>query len=275
LTIALVPSYNNEHTIAKVVLKAKKHVDLVIVYDDGSSDLTFDIAKAVGAEVIKGEVNKGKGFAMKRLFEKSKTHVPQLAVTLDGDDQHDADDIPQLLLPLIRGECDVAVGQRTGLSWPRRIGGKFLNLFSSRELDVQSGFRAYSWKALQQIEVTTNGYGVDQQILDNLKKKGLRIKQIPVTTKYDEYSHTKNPLSHFYQVFNYIFLRKPLLHLGITGLLAFFSGVCGLVQIVHIYGIKQELALGTLLLSITILLLGALTFFVGLILHVLKTRKED
>lgn len=160
------------------------------------------------------------------------------------------------------------------MPWFRRLGGGVLNLFSSRKVDVQSGFRVYSWEALRQIEVKTDGYGVDQQILDDLMGKGLRVRQVPVSTKYDKYSHVKNPLSHFYEVFNYIFFRKPLLHLGVTGLLAFLAGVFGLVRVVQTYEATEQLALGTFLFSTTVLLLGALTFFVGLILYVLESRRE-
>jgi len=81
--VACIPAYNEERTIAKVVLLAQKHVDKVIVCDDGSSDLTGEIAKSLGAELIRHEGNLSEGAALRTLFSRAIRLCPDAAVTLD------------------------------------------------------------------------------------------------------------------------------------------------------------------------------------------------
>jgi len=274
--VALIPAYNCENTIAKVVLRAMKYVDLVIVYDDGSTDDTLKIAEAIGAEVWGGVKNRGKGFALSQLFQKAKKYTPQAIVTLDADGQHIADEIPKLLKPLKSDECDVVVGKRIGISKFRQVGAKILNFLvtSSRKYDAQSGFRAYNWKAIQEVEVKTEGFAVDQQVLLDLKNKGLRIKEVEVATKYDKYSNVKNPIGHFLEVFNFFFLRRPLLNLGSLGLIGFVIGLWKIWEVINTWNLYQEFAIGTFLFSMLTIILGALAFFTGIILHVILSVRK-
>jgi len=110
--IACIPAYNEEATIAKVIIQTQKYVDKIIVCDDGSSDLTGLIAERLGAEVIRHERNLGKGAALRSLFKKAKELKAEIIVTLDADFQHDAADIPKLIKPILDGEADVVVGSR-------------------------------------------------------------------------------------------------------------------------------------------------------------------
>ncbi|MEM2613688.1 MAG: glycosyltransferase family 2 protein, partial [Nitrososphaerota archaeon] len=110
--IACIPAYNEEKTIAKVILKTKKYVDKVIVCDDGSIDMTAEIAEALGAEVIRHERNMGYGAAISSLFKKAVEEGADIMVTLDGDGQHDPDEIPKLIKPIVEDEADVVIGSR-------------------------------------------------------------------------------------------------------------------------------------------------------------------
>jgi len=87
--VACIPAYNEEKTIAKVLLKTKKYVDKVIVCDDGSTDMTAEIAEALGAEVIRHERNIGYGAAITSLFKRAKELGADIMITLDADGQHD------------------------------------------------------------------------------------------------------------------------------------------------------------------------------------------
>lgn len=89
MIVAGIPAYNEEKTIAKVILLAQKHVDVVVVCDDGSQDLTADIAQRLGAIVIRHEKNRGYGAAVQALFEKARALNADLLLTLDADGQHD------------------------------------------------------------------------------------------------------------------------------------------------------------------------------------------
>ena len=105
LIVAGMPMYNEEETIGTVVTMALKHVDAIICIDDGSSDSSARIAEACGAIVIRHRVNRGYGGALKSLFEKAKEMQADALVVLDSDGQHDASDIPKLLVPIVSGEC--------------------------------------------------------------------------------------------------------------------------------------------------------------------------
>lgn len=83
--IACIPAYNEEATIAKVIIQAQKYADKIIVCDDGSSDLTGLIAERLGADVIRHERNLGKGAALRSLFKKAKELKAGIIVTLDAD----------------------------------------------------------------------------------------------------------------------------------------------------------------------------------------------
>jgi len=276
MKVALIPAYNAVHTIAEVIVKSKRYVDKVIVYDDGSIDDTKMVAEGCGAIVFREETNRGKGYALKRLFEYAKGLADEgdVFVTLDADMQHDPDDIPKLIEPILQGEADFVVGVRETMPKHRALGGRILDLLTGGGLrlkDTQSGFRAYSLKALKSINIKTDGFAVDSQILMDLVPK-VRVVPIAVKSRYDEFSHTRFFISHFLEVFNYVFLRRPLLHLGLTGLSLFCLGLYGLYDVTVWWNTFKELAVGRMLISITTALLGALTFFVGVILHVIKGK---
>ena len=180
--IAGIPAYNEEKTIAKVIVKSRKYVDKVFVCDDGSTDMTAGIAEALGAEVIRHERNMGKGAAIRSLFKKAREEIADVMVTIDGDAQHDADEIPLLLKVMKETRADIVIGSRfltkeTVRKVPkyRYIGNKILNLITSVEeiTDTQSGFRAYSRKAIELIQPAELGFAVDSEILYRAAKLDL------------------------------------------------------------------------------------------------------
>ena len=95
--VACIPAFNEEDSIAKVILQARKYVDRVIVCDDGSEDFTDEIAESLGAFVIKHERNMGYGASLLSLFKEAQKMSADHVITLDGDGQHDAREIPILL----------------------------------------------------------------------------------------------------------------------------------------------------------------------------------
>jgi len=101
--VACIPSFNEEKTIARVVLLAQKYVDCVVVCDDGSGDLIGEVAGALGAVVVRHEGNRGKGVALRSAFLRAKELKPDVVVVLDADGQHDPNEIPRLVEPVIRG----------------------------------------------------------------------------------------------------------------------------------------------------------------------------
>jgi len=110
--LAAIPCFNTEPFIADVATKTKKYVDQVIVIDDGSIDGTAEAAKAAGATVISHGMNKGYGEATKSCFAAAKANAADVLVTLDGDGQHNPDEIPSVLSPVLNKEADLVIGSR-------------------------------------------------------------------------------------------------------------------------------------------------------------------
>ena len=107
-----IPAFNEEAMIARVVLESQKHANVVVVCDDGSCDLTGEIAERLGADVVKHERNLGYGTAIKSLVRRARELEADILVTLDGDGQHDPGEIPRVLQPIVKGKADVVIGSR-------------------------------------------------------------------------------------------------------------------------------------------------------------------
>jgi len=204
--IAAIPCFNTEASIADIVTKAKKYVDQVIVIDDGSHDGTAEIAKAAGALVIKHSINRGAGEAAKSCFEAARTNAADVLVTLDGDGQHNPDEIPQLLTPIRQGEADLVIGSRflgdhSSMPKYRKFGINVITLLYNigskmKVSDAQGCFRAYSKKALASLNITESGFGFSVQLLIEARQRGFIIKEAPISCIYHEASHSANPVVH-------------------------------------------------------------------------------
>lgn len=285
LTVALIPAYNEEGTVAKVVIKTKLFVDKVVVCDDGSTDDTGLIAKELGADVLRHNRNLGKGQALRSLVAEAKRLGAAAVVTLDADDQHDPADIPEILAPIWSGEADLVVGARS-MKFPdmpidRVLGNKVIDAVSGATSgtgvnDTQSGFRAYSRKALEFVEFTGHGMTVESQTIIEAAQAGLRIKEIPVSTRYWGVRAKRSRFSHFSEVFDYLLSRtivgNPLTYLGVPGVIAIVVGLVFGFQVAEIYIQQHQIALGTGLLSISLVLIGAITVSTSLILKLLSVR---
>src|ERR1022692_5110080 len=110
--VACIPAFNEEEHIASVILGVRPHVEKIIVCDDGSHDMTSEIAEALGAKVVRHERNLGYGSALSTLFESARKENAGIMVMIDGDGQHDPNDIPRLIGPIIEGGADVVIGSR-------------------------------------------------------------------------------------------------------------------------------------------------------------------
>ncbi|MEA1865576.1 MAG: glycosyltransferase family 2 protein [Euryarchaeota archaeon] len=241
MIIAALPAYNEEKHIAEVILGAAKHVDRVVVVDDGSTDRTSAIAHACGAVVVRHARNRGYGAAIRACFETAKRMHADTLVTLDSDGQHDPEDIGQLIHALGEGS-DIVIGSRfmgaNGRCVPlyRRIGIHVLtvatNVVGGMDVsDSQSGFRAYSRKAMSRIEITASDMSAGSGILFQAKKHKLEISEVPITCRYDVGSiSSQNPVYHGTIVLASILWKAAQDHstcsgiAGITGITASLLG---------------------------------------------------
>lgn len=203
--VAAIPCHNEERHISGVATKAREYVGQVIVIDDGSSDRTAEVAEAAGATVIKHEVNKGKGMAMNTALNEARRLGADVLVFLDGDGQHNPDEIPVVLKPVLDGRADVVVGSRfVGKNSPiprYRILGLYIitlvtNLGSGIRLtDCQSGFRALSRKAIDSLHFSRTKVGdVECEAQFLIKRHNLKVTEVPIVVSYDD-DAKRNPVA--------------------------------------------------------------------------------
>jgi len=278
--VAIIPAYNEARTIGSVVLQTCRHADTVIVVDDGSSDATAEIAAAAGALVVRHEVNRGKGAALNTGFCKARELDPLAIVMLDGDGQHQPEEVPQVLAPILAGEADMVVGSRylekeCGVPRHRILGHRaftwLTNLASGlRVSDSQSGFRAFSPRAVECVNFASRGFSVESEMQFLAHEHGLRLAEVPITADYVD--KPKRPvLAHGLMVLNGV-LRlvgqyRPLLFFGLTGLFLLLLGTGWGWWVVVIYSRTKQLAIGYALISVLLTVLGSLSLFSGIMLH--------
>jgi len=203
--IAVIPCLNEEHFIGDVVLKTIKYVDEVIVIDDGSKDATARVAQDAGAEVISHPSSRGAGAATRTGLDAALKAGADIVVTLDGDGQHDPCEIPLVVKPVVDGKADLVIGSRflteAKVFLYRKFGIDVITFLYNtghkvKISDAQSGFRAYSRKAIERINITYTGFGFSIETLVQARKYGLTICEAPVTCIYHDYGSTENPVTH-------------------------------------------------------------------------------
>jgi glycosyltransferase involved in cell wall biosynthesis len=283
LIIAAIPCFNEERFIGSVVLKVKKYVDKVVVVDDGSTDASVEVASDAGAIVHSHDGNKGYGAAVRTALSRGRELGADVLVIIDGDGQHDGSDIPRLVKPVLDGEADVVIGSRflgeaSSVPLYRRLGQRILNVAtnvgSGRKLsDSQSGFRAYSSKALNTLNLTENGMSVSSEMQFAIASKGLRVAEVAIQVSYADKAK-RNPLGHGVSVLSRVLvllsLREPMVLFGIPGLLLLGGGLALGLRVLDIWGKSQALAMGTLLGAILLCLTGVLALFAALMLQSMK-----
>lgn len=186
--VAVIPAFNEQETIAKVVPDSKRFVDEVVVVDDGSTDETF--REAQEAHVVRHQVKRGKGDALRTGFAEALRKGAEIIVTLDADGQHDPREIPKIIQPVLDGRADLVVGRREGalMFFSRRLSNtlcsSMLTLFGLELYDTQCGFRAYSRQAVLLLlqRSKKEGYIAETEFLVEAKKFDLEILDVPIRT---------------------------------------------------------------------------------------------
>jgi glycosyltransferase involved in cell wall biosynthesis len=278
--VAIIPAYNEERFIGSVVLKARPHVEAVIVIDDGSSDGTCAIAECAGAITAVHPANQGKGAALNTGFAKARELAPDAVVMLDGDGQHLPEELDKVLAPVLSGEADIVVGSRylehtSDVPRHRVLGHRAFNALTRLTsgvdaTDSQSGYRAFSRRAVDALHFSSRGFSVESEMQFLAQDLGLRFAEVPITIRYPD-KPKRSVVSHGLLVLNGILQlvgqHRPLLFFGVPGLLALLAGIVWGGVVVDIYRRSTQLAVGYALISILLTILGSLGLFAGIILH--------
>ena len=285
--IAGMPAYNEAKYIGSLVLQVRQHADEVIVVDDGSSDHTARIAELAGATVVRHGENKGYGSAIQSLLAEAKKQNADILVILDADSQHNPEEIPSLIDAVSAGS-DVVIGSRemrSNVIAPyRRLGQRVLSrltyIASRKKLsDPESGFRAYSRKALATLELKEKGMAISSEIVSEAAARGLKVTEVPISVTYTKDGSTMNPIKHGFGVLNRIMVmiseRRPLLFFGFLGTIFLVLGIVAGAMVVRVLFAAQVLNMGTALISMLLITVGLLSIFTGIILNVLVKRIGD
>jgi glycosyltransferase involved in cell wall biosynthesis len=280
---ACIPAFNEEATIARVVLLAERYVDRVFVCDDGSSDMTGNIAEALGAVVIRHTTNLGYGASLQSLFKEAHNGGVNMVVTLDADGQHDPSEIPKLLQRLSAGDVDIVVGSRfleggssAAPAW-RRAGIQVITDIVAdggvKITDAQSGFRAYTRYALESLSLTEEGMGLSTEILIKAGEKGLRIAEVPINVAYDGKSSTRNPVPHgldlVFTTLKHISIRHPLLFYGVPGFASSIIALVFWILTLQIFDTTREIEPYIVLIAVGATAVGLMLMTTSIILWVI------
>ncbi|NJE11143.1 glycosyltransferase family 2 protein [Thermococcus sp. MAR1] len=288
-TLILIPAYNEELTVGSVVALAKKYGDVLVV-DDGSADRTSEIAQRAGAVVIRHSANRGKGAALKTGFEYALSRGYEIVVTLDADGQHNPDEIPLLMEPIIRGKADLVIGSRylngskKGIPVYRRLGLWVLNkstkVASNVDVDSQSGFRALNRRALERLDLNSDGYSIETDMIVKASEREIKLVEVPISVRYDVPNrHKKNPLTHglgvLASIIGLIGYKRPLLLFGVLSLISFITaGILGYMALKPYYqggNVYLTQAIGAGIFVI----IGIQLFIAGLTLNVLARMVRE
>jgi glycosyltransferase involved in cell wall biosynthesis len=276
-----IPAFNEEKNIASIILKLKKESDTIIVCDDGSSDLTAEIAEKLGAIVVKHEKNQGYGSAIKTIFLQAVKMNVDALVTFDADGQHRIQDIANVIEPIKNNKADIVIGSRflensDEIPKYRKIGIKAItgitNVTSGLKIsDSQSGFRAYNKKILHQISLTEKGMGISTEILIKAQKLNCKIIEVPIKILYDGNTSTHNPVSHgtsvIFSTLKYVAIERPLIFYGIPGTIFLCIGLFFSIWAIQIFAEQRDLITNIALIGGIGIILGTILIITATILH--------
>ena len=196
----VIPAYQEEGRIGPVVSKVLEYCRDVIVVDDGSQDRTAAEAEAAGAIVIRHETNRGKGMALESGFRAAAERGAEVVITLDGDGQHDPDDIPRFLAAYRRTGIPVLIGNRLAEphSMPilRLWTNRFMSWLLSREIgqyvpDTQCGYRLYRADIIPFVSTESQRFAAESEILLNIAERNIRIDSVRIKPIYFREARSK------------------------------------------------------------------------------------
>ena len=274
---AVIPAHNEEQTVERVVKDTLKHVDKVLVVDDASHDRTGAMARRSGAITIRRNISQGVGAAMSTGLTKALELGANIIVTLDADGQHNPQEIPKLIEPVIKGEADLVVGSRFlgSIENPdpvKMLGNRLFTFIISRMTrikltDTQCGFRAFTQKVVNSPNFSSFTY--TQEMVIRAAKDGFIIKEVPVHITARRVGNSRvvsNPIIYGLKSMKIVISQFtkyfPLLTFGSLGIILITLGILT----TFFYIVNFETALNQIYFNFNpILILGLILLFVYII----------
>ena len=288
----LIPCYNEELTVKKVVEDFKKELPDadIYVYDNNSSDNTYNIAKEAGAIVVK-EKRQGKGNVVRAMFRDIEADI---YVMVDGDDTYPADEVHKLIKPVEENMADMVIGDRLsngtyGKENKRKFHGfgnslvKWLvNIsYKSKIEDIMTGYRVFSRTFVKTIPVLSKKFEIETEMSLHALDKNLKIVEIPITYR-DRPEGSKSKLNTFkdgFKVLKMLFTivkdYKPFVVYGMLSLILFvISILLGIPVISEFYKTGLVTKLPTAVLTTGIMIISVLLFITAIILETIVNNSK-
>ncbi len=286
----LIPCYNEEATIAKVIddFRAQLPDAVIYVFDNCSTDGSVEIAQHHNAEVI-CEPRGGKGFVVESMLDRVRADV---YVMVDGDDTYPPEKVGELLRPVLQGQADMTVGARlveyTGRSFrPMHVAGNRLvrwlinRIFGADLTDILSGYRAFNRKVVNRVPVVSSGFEVETELTIQMLYYRLKILEVPVPYRerpegsVSKLRTVRDGVRVLWKLFSLFRAIKPLTFFGSAGLVLLVLGIlAGIPPIVGFiesgYTEVRRFPLAILATGLIILAFGSA--FLGLLLHAINWR---
>lgn len=199
----LLPAYNESRQIGQVIQAASAFISDIVVINDGSTDGTGEIAVESSAICLTHTPNRGKGFALRKGFAYALANDYNAVFTMDSDGQHAPADIPRFLEHFARTQPDILIGARIRaretMPLHRRINNAFISWVGSQlcrqtVLDFQSGYRLIRATVLEQVQLETERYETESELLIQAGRRGFRIESLPIAARYGDYRSDIKPL---------------------------------------------------------------------------------
>ena len=288
----LIPCYNEEKTIKKVVEDFKRELPeaKIYVYDNNSNDKTAEIAKKAGA-IVRHETRQGKGNVIRTMFREIEA---ESYIMVDGDDTYPAENAKEMISYVLNDDVDMVIGDRLSSTYFKEnkrmfhgFGNKLTRflinrIYKSDIRDVMTGYRAFSYRFVKTFPVMSKGFELENEMTIHALDKNLKIKNVIIEYR-DRPSGSEsklNTVSDGIKVMKTIFTLyknyKPLAFFSIVTIILLVLGIAFFIPVFIQYLNTRLVRIPTLLVSVLFFICAVQSLFSGLILdNVINTTKQD
>lgn len=281
--LLVIPAYNEERFIGSLVHKARHYTESVLVIDDGSQDGTAQIASEAGAMVVRHNTNLGKGCALDTAFSLARQDPPDVLILMDGDGQHMPEELAIVVKPILNNGIDIVVGSRylnhtnsipINRVWGHWVINLLANILSGVHVtDSQSGYRAFSRKAIELISFHSSGFCVETEMQFIARDYDLTYKEVPIQILYldpPKRSAVKQGFQVLQGILHLTGQYRPLLYFGLLGIFLIFLGVLLTVEATWIFEREQSIPIVYVVGSVLTFIIGIISLFTGFLLHSIR-----
>lgn len=291
-TAILVPCYNESATIEKVVLDFKKimpNAD-IYVYDNNSTDNSDNIARNAGA-IVRYEYKQGKGNVVRSMFRDINADC---YIMVDGDDTYPPETALEFEKLILEGKADMVIGDRLSSTYfeennrlfhntGNRLVRRFINLFFKSDLkDIMTGMRGFSYDFVKSFPISSKEFEIETEMSVFALMHNFKIIEIPIEYR-DRIEGSESKLNTYkdgYKVIMMIFSlirdQRPLFFFSMISLiLLIIAGIYFIPILIKFFSTGYVFKIPTLIMISTVVMVATFTFFVGVILHVLKRQQRE